>query len=599
MTQAGTSQSQLMELVNNAKIRNWQDINELLERVSEQPFSPSSYNEDDFDKLIKKGIAFITYDYGIDGVSIEVAKYAKTLESIYGNVDNPLPIHFIGGEFKEKADVVLQPHWNRHVIDQMNGWSKWHHGKWFSKLYYEEMAEDSALSDSVAREIWQQTVGFIQSLGDYLTRNDLSCLIPVNIPTNPGNFAAMLALCFVTEGLGTYVISSNHDYYWEGGKHKSERKPHEGKGVRDHFFKNHDNTPFYDLFIKMYPWNGRRWIQVNINNPQSKKLVKKFGFKPGKVFELGTSISSKFFEDFTENDVMGIRKRMGYIFSDGQEKLKSTSAKSFMGSIDSWMGDQKPVFIGFNDGVEVDLSQDHMIYCLQPTRVIGRKRIEKDLQLLQGLMDYVPFRREFDNDDRYQLVLHVTGPVPLEHQADLQRVLKAYKKLCSYIPEDVANRIFLAFSVGNEEHPCFAEKNLKPLCIEELYRLATVILFPSETEGRGLPIIESSAGGIPIICSRYFPERVFDEVIGEELAEDERIHYTLFPEDGFTLEFLKQACDLMLHQSKFSNMKQHNKCAVRLRYSHEMVRVKFETFIETLQRLDFEVDKDDHILIEA
>jgi len=586
MTHLEDLQTKLISFIDGAKVKNWDDINRLLDQILVAPFQPSCNTEEQFDELVRKGVAFITYDYGIDGVSIEVAKYANTLEELYGTEERPLPIHFIGGEFKEKADAILKPRWNRHVIDHMNGWSKWHHGKWFSKLYYEDMPEGSALSDSIAKEIWEQTIYFVKELSDYLVANNISSIVPVNIPTNPGNFAAMLALCFVTEGLGTYVISSNHDFYWEGGKHKSERKPHEGKGVRDHFFKNHENTPFYELFTRMYPWNGRRWIQVNINSPQSKALVKKFGFKPERVFELGTSISDKFFDDFEESDVKDIRKRMGHILADGGERPTTVSVKSFIDNIDTWMTDQKPILIGYNDGIDVDLQQDNMIYCLQPTRVIGRKRIEKDLHLLQGLMDYVPFRREFDSDGNYQLILHVTGPVPLEHLVDLQRVLKAYKKICSYVSEDIANRIFLAFSVGQENHPCFVEKGLKPLCIEELYRLATVILFPSETEGRGLPIIESSAGGIPIICSRYYPERVFDEVVGEDLPDDERIEYTLFPEDGFTLDFLRQACDLMLHQSKFTNMKLHNKCAVRLRYSHEMVRVKFEAFFETLQKLD-------------
>ncbi|CAN2050482.1 Glycosyltransferase [Candidatus Magnetomoraceae bacterium gMMP-1] len=583
MTQIAASHTQLINLVENVTIQCWEDINNLLDEISERPFQ--SYTDEQFRCLIKKGIAFITYAYGFDGVSIEVAKYAQTLEEIYNNKVNSLPIHFIGGEFEPKVDSVLKPCWNRHIIKGMNGWSKWDHGKWFSKLYYEDMPEGSALSDSIAKEIWQQTINFVKQLSQYLVDNDISCIIPVNTSSNPGNFAATLALCFITEGLGSYVISSNHDYYWEGGKHHSKRKPHEAKGIRDHFFRNHDNTPFYKLFARIYPWNGQRWIQVNINISQSETLTKKFGFKPKQVFELGTYVSSKFLEDFDKNNVSDIRNRMAYIFSDGQKDLKSISVNEFIKNIDSWMLNQRPAFIGYNPDIKVDLTQEHIIYCFQPTRIIGRKRIEKDIHLFQGLMDYAPFRREFDNDERFQLLLHITGPVPIEHQADLQRILKAYKKLCSSVPEDLANRVFLAFSVGNEEHPCFVKKGFKSLCIEEIYRLATVVLFPSKTEGRGLPIIESGAAGIPIICSRYYPKKAFEEVVGEHLPEDERIYYTLFPEGEFTSDFLRQASDLMLHQSKVTNIKDHNKYAIRLRYSSEAVRTQFETFFKTLQQL--------------
>jgi len=71
---------------------------------------------------------------------------------------------------------------------------------------------------------------------------------------------------------------SNHDFYWEGGKPSSERRSGEAPGPRDRFFHNINNKPFFPLFKKIYPWNGRRWIQVNINALQSKKLIDDNGF---------------------------------------------------------------------------------------------------------------------------------------------------------------------------------------------------------------------------------------------------------------------------------------------------------------------------------
>ena len=63
--------------------------------------------------------------------------------------------------------------------------------------------------------------------------------------------------------------------------------------------------------------------------------------------------------------------------------------------------------------------------------------------------------------------------------------------------------------------------------------MADAVVFPSETEGRGLPIIEASASGIPVICSQYRPREVFNDVIGESLPEEFRIRYTLFPGGKF------------------------------------------------------------------
>ena len=196
------------------------------------------------------------------------------------------------------------------------------------------------------------------------------------------------------------------------------------------------------------------------------------------------------------------------------------------------------------------------------------------------------FKEEFVKNPDYKLILHITGPVPIEHQEDLETVLNGFVELCDSVELDVAKRLFIAFSVGTEDHPCLEKHNLKPLCIEEIYRLATVIMFPSETEGRGLPIIESSACGVPILCSRYYPEAVFAEVIGEDLSEKEQIEYILFPdltERDFSKNFLDMATDLLLHQEKYVDLKDHNKKAVHYRYSVEMIERKFVELVEALR----------------
>jgi hypothetical protein len=575
--------SKMTEVLKNAEIKNWNDISDFLDQITENAPNKTEYSKEEFHQLLNHGAAFITYDFGIDGVSIEIFKYAQCLEKIFKNGNNSLPLHFIAGDFNDKADVVLKPHWNRFRIEGFDGWSKWYGGKWFSQLYHKEMPEGSIRDHEVAQEIWREAVDFAGKLGKYLSNDNIHLIIPVNIPTNPGNMAAELAIVITSELMGSYVISSNHDYYWEGGKPASKKDPWDPIGPRDHFFKNIDNKPFFSLFKRLYPWNGKRWLQVNINSPQSEALVNKFGFDKNKVFELGTSISDEFFEEFSFEETRLIRRKMAYILSDGKSIIPTKQVHAHLNNLRNWMQDQYPLACGYVDGLKLDTTTDKTIYCLQPTRVIERKRIEKDLQLLKALMQYPTFRDEFELNQQYQLVLHITGPVPIEHQHDLETVLKAYIDLCESIPENIAKRIFIAFSVGTEDHPSLKANGFTPLCIEQIYRLATVILFPSETEGRGLPIIESSAGGIPIICSRYYPEEVFAEVVGEGRAEEEQIKYLQFPEEDFSEEFLSSASELLLHPERFASLKEHNKNAVKLRYSTEMIRKKFEKFIEVLR----------------
>ena len=70
-------------------------------------------------------------------------------------------------------------------------------------------------------------------------------------------------------------------------------------GVRDHFFRNHNHQSFFSLFQSLYPWNGKRWLQVNINALQTDRLIDEFGFPPERVAELTTSVGNKLLEEFT------------------------------------------------------------------------------------------------------------------------------------------------------------------------------------------------------------------------------------------------------------------------------------------------------------
>ena len=139
--------------------------------------------------------------------------------------------------------------------------------------------------------MYEQAGIIAKRLGKYFIANQISLVIPVNVASNPGNLALTLGLVLATESLGIYVLNSNHDFYWEAGKPFSDREPGEKPGVRDHFFRNIKNKSFFSLFKMIYPWNGNRWLQVNINKRQSRRLINKFGFPEEKVFEISTCMS--------------------------------------------------------------------------------------------------------------------------------------------------------------------------------------------------------------------------------------------------------------------------------------------------------------------
>lgn len=561
----------------------WKDISDILLSIRKPPSSGNFLSGDAFRKLIRRGIAFLTFDYGIDGVSIEIAKYAASIEGLFPEEEKP-EIHFLGSEYYPQADSVLESRWNRFTLPGTNGWSKWDDGKWFSALFYEDMPENSRISSMISSEIYKQAISIADRLGNYLSENGISLLIPVNIASNPGNPALTLAVVMVTEALGIYVLNSNHDFYWEGGKPESEKLPGEEPGIRDHFFRNSDNRRFFSLFESLYPWNGQRWIQVNINTLQSHRLINQYGFSKSRVFEISTCLSDEFFRNYTREDVIHSRLRMSLILSDGKDRVSSVSVESHLDKLEDWMANQVPCVIGFRNGLTFDALSENLTYLLQPTRIIARKRIEKNIHLLFALLKHKKFLDEFFSRHNSRIVLHITGPTPIEHQNDLETILRTYSEMKDSISDSILEKVFLAFSVGKEYHDSFRKRNLEKMCIEDIYRMATAVLFPSETEGRGLPILEAGASGIPLITSRYNPVEVFDDVVGKNQPEEQRVSYTLFPEGDFPETFLDEVTDIFLHRKKYRKPGEHNRKAVLKRYGTRAFEYRFDRLLEMLRK---------------
>jgi glycosyltransferase involved in cell wall biosynthesis len=560
--------------------QNWREIYDLLIKLKAKEEKRGKISNRSFSQFIK-GVAFITFDYGIDGVSIEITKYAQSIEALFP-VDSPVPIHFVGGDFHEGSNTVLLPRWKRYHLKGSNGWDKWDGGKWFRELFGVAWSEEERASNKLPKEIWKQTVSLAERMGSYISKNNISLIIPVNICSNPGNLAFCLATIIVSEYLGLFVINSNHDFYWEGGKPEEDRKKGESAGVRDHFFRNRKCKDFFRLFKAIYPWDGKRWLQVNINRLQSSKLKDHFNFEPEKVSELSTSISSLFFRDPGREELRSIRSRMAHILSGGEALIDPVPVKVYLSNLSHWMECQHPVVLSDSNRSSLDLTSPDIFYFLQPTRVIARKRIERDIDLLEKLLLFKPFEEYFGKNRSKKILLHITGPVPIEHQGALELVLDAYIKLLSSVRNSFTKRVYLAFSVGNEEHSCFPDKGFVKLKIEDIYRLAAVVLFPSETEGRGLPIIESGAAGIPIICSRYHPQQVFSEVVGEHLDPDSQIDYIEFPEGDFPGSFLKKLTELLIEPGQRKKT-EHNRGAVKERYGSGRME---KTFNDLFLRLE-------------
>ena len=128
----------LFEIPGEESISSWEDISRVLNRIQRIQHDPLPASKTDFLELASRGTAFLTFDFGIDGVSIEISKYTRALEEIY------LPfagdrLHLIAGDFNSRADKIIRDHWSHYRIDGINGWQKWEGGQWFDALYFDDM----------------------------------------------------------------------------------------------------------------------------------------------------------------------------------------------------------------------------------------------------------------------------------------------------------------------------------------------------------------------------------------------------------------------------------------------------------------------------
>ncbi len=177
--------------------------------------------------------------------------------------------------------------------------------------------------------------------------------------------------------------------------------------------------------------------------------------------------------------------------------------------------------------------------------------------------------------------MYVSGPLafPFDAHCDyFNQLTKAFETLLNSIDPRYQKRVFLAFNFGTEKNARFAERSFDLLKIPEIYAVANLVLLPSKQEGRGLPLLEASAVEAPILTSRYDPEAVFREVIGEHLSEDLRLKVFEYPENKqFSEQMLTQITDLLFNP--YGQQSSHNSEVIKQRYSVEVLARTIKEFL--------------------
>ena len=557
---------ELLNFIKKEHINTWFDLGLFIDRLKENRKIPSAeflgFYEDYYQSIKTGGIAFITFDYGIDGVSIEARKYAQC----FRNFVNKIPIHFIAGEFFPESKNIIDPSYHKLKLDELYSFNKW---PLFDSFFLTKLERGSPEYNALIHRFWNEVQIIVEKLGSYLLNNEIKLLCLFNVCSNPGNLSLSLAIVLISEFFGIPVINNCHDYYWEGGNREIDIKNKNlNPGPRDLFFKNSDIGEIFTILEMLLPWESRSWITVNINKNQSNRIIEIKGHNPANVFEINTSIDINSYQNIPKQFKIKALKQIADILSRYTKYLKVYTPSQILEDKFISQNSLKPILIGSKESKSFDFVNNNVIF-LQPTRIMQRKRIEIGFDLVKKLFSYENFASKFEENPSLRLTLLISGPLAQGQFNYLIKLIQQFDNLLKKLSTKYREKVYLAFLFSESDKKKFIDKYNIPLTIQEIYNIASLILFPSETEGRGLPIIEAAACGIPIIANRYYPINVFEEVVGKNLNEKYRLKILEFENHNIKPKLIKKITESIFFPQKFIEEIKHNKEVVKRRYSVE------------------------------
>lgn len=569
----------LLAFLRGELIETWFDLGIFLDRFKEDQDYPAIQREgnyEDFKEEIRTGgVAFLTFHYMVDGVTIEVDKYASLMRRNIPGV----PIHYIAGKIHSKTAPFIQKDYAQKVIPELAGFNEW---ELYNDFYFTKLERGGPVYNDLIKLFWKQTLLIVEKLGSYIEEQGINLLYVINVCSNPGNVAYALALVLISEYLNIPVINNNHDFYWEGGMCVSDReKSGKRSGPRDFFFTNCHLGEVFAIIEMLYPWQSRTWMNVNINKEQSEHLIRQNGHNPANVMEIGTAVDTNQYTKSDKRKNINTFIQLENILSRYGEQLRSYSVEDALLKDLVDESDPRPVLIGESTS-QVDRFIKENIILLQPTRIISRKRIETSFNLLLKMFQEEEMILRFRKTSHMKMTLIITGPIASGHFPYFKKLIERFRDLLNELDPELKERVYLALLFGELDREIFKKKFEHPAGIAELYNISSLVLLPSKTEGRGLPIIEATACGTPIFCRRYEPEKVYSDVIGEHLGERDRLKVMEFKGKKISDGMVKRITDRIFFPNRYTDETRHNQRVVLKRYSLDALNNNLH---QVLQRL--------------
>lgn len=580
----------LLAKLNKETIETWFDLGLFLDKIKEGQDYPHMQIDGSYDEFVEEvrcgGLGMLTFHYMVDGVTVEAEKYAALFERNIPGV----AVHYIAGRIHSKTSPFIHKDYRQKEIPELVGFDEW---ELYRAFYFTKLERGSKLYNELIIKLWKQTLVIVEKLGRYIEEEGINLLYVINVCSNPGNVAFALAIVLLSEFLRIPVLNNNHDFYWEGGMCKADReKEGSKKGPRDFFFTNCQLGEIFSVIEVLYPWKSKSWINVNINSGQSQHLIRTKGHNPANVMEIGTAVDTLLYTKNDKRKNINTFLQLEKILSRYQAKLISYSASDALKGGLVRESDPRPILIGART-VAVNRFISENIILLQPTRIISRKRIETSFNLLLKMFQEEEMIIRFKKTAHLKMTLLITGPIADGHHTYYLKLVENFRALLKQAAPELKDRIYLALLFGEIDRDVFKDRYGEAVGIAELYNISSLVLLPSKTEGRGLPIIEATACGTPIFCRRYEPEMVYSEVIGEHLDERNRLKVLEFKGKRISERMVKQIIDRVFFPHRYNDEVRHNRRVVNKRYSLDSLN---DNIYEIIHRLFYQLRGNEKIL---
>lgn len=403
---------------------------------------------------------------GSDGVSLEVAKWAKVLSELGHEC------FYFAGESEWPAGcsyVVSEAHFEHPTIRKLNI----------------DLFDDYRRSPETSEQISKVKTHIKGQLYDYCKRFDLEMLIVENALSLPMNVPLGLALTELIAETGIPTIAHHHDFTWE--------RPRYAISAAE------------DYLSASFPPTLHSIHHVVINSFAERQLA------------LRTGVSSTLIPNVMD--------------------FEAPPAEP-----DDYANDLRAE-LGIPE-------QAHFL--LQPTRIVPRKRIEQAIELTRRLENHSVL-----------VITHHSG----DEGDNYENYLREYARLLNVDVRFAASRFAPERSTGSQGEKIYS--------LEDAYRQADLVTYPSVVEGFGNAFLETLYYCRPIVMSSY-------EIFKTDI-QPKGFQVITF-EDYVSDDCVRLSREVLEHPSRAIEMTDHNYELGRRHYSFSVLERALESLIHSARQ---------------